>query len=284
MKLTNNLNLPQTVVSAIQRNPYIQVGDISVTGLIQPPRIRQLTSRYREEMTVDVSDRMWALFGQMFHYVLEKADTDNGIVEERLSTDINGWKVTGQADLYEDGVLYDYKFTTIWSYVYGLKIEWEAQCNMYAQILRDIFPVKELKIIMGLRDWVKRNSDRKDYPDSQIVMVNVPMWKPEDVHEYMVERVTYHQEAESLPDKELPLCTSAERWEKPTTYAVKVKGQKRAKRVLESMEDAEAWAEQNMKKEFEIEVRQGESVRCESYCDCSNFCDFTFNKLFKGGK
>lgn len=282
MKLTNRLNLPSTIVSAIERDPYHQDGDISATGLIQPPRIRQLTARYRDGMSMDVADGLWMLFGQMFHYVLEKADTENAIIEKRLSTTINGWKVTGQADLYENEILYDYKFTTIWSYVYGLKFEWEAQTNIYAELFRQHYPVKELKIIMGLRDWQKRKATGPNYPATQIVMIDVPLWVPPDAHEYMVERVTLHQEAEALIDTDLPLCTPEERWERPTTYVVKVVGQKRAKRVLDSQVEAEAWAESNMKKKYDIEIRPGENIRCESYCDCNNFCSF-YQEL-KGGE
>ena len=285
MELTNRLNLPSTIVSAIQRDPYHQDGDISATGLIQPPRIRQLNSRYRGEITADVADRMWVLFGQMFHYVLEKANTENAIVEKRLSTTINGWKVTGQADLYEDEILYDYKFTTIWSYVYGLKSEWESQVNIYSELFRQHYPVKALKIIMGLRDWNKRKANGPDYPDSQIVMVDVPLWLPEDAHEYMTERVTLHQEAEGLKDEDLPLCSPNERWYRGDTFAVMKATQKRAKRVLDTEEDAEKWIDNLPEKKREglrVEKRIGENVRCLDYCDCSKFC--SFGKQLKGGE
>ena len=281
MELTNRLNLPSTIVSAIQRDPYHQDGDISATGLIQPPRIRQLTARHRDGMSMDVADGLWMLFGKMFHYVLEKADTKNAIVEKRLSTEINGWTVTGQADLYENEILYDYKFTTIWSYVYGLKAEWEAQVNIYAELFREHYPVKELKIIMGLRDWQKRKASRTDYPDTQIVMVDVPLWHPDKALEYIEERVHLHRVCEHLKDVDLPLCTAEERWERPTKYAVKAKRLKRAKRVLDSMKEAKTWAHETMKKEFEIEIRKGESIRCESYCDCAPFCDFHKSLTFK---
>ena len=280
MQLTNRLNLPSTIVSAIQRDPYHQDGDISATGLIQPPRIRQLTARHRDGMSMDVSDRIWPLLGSNTHYILERANTKNGLQEERLSIDINGWKITGQPDLYEEEILYDYKVTSVYAILNGVKSDWESQLNIYRLLMEEAgFSVKALKIIAILRDWSKFGGQRSsNYPETQVVMLPVELWKPEDAYEYMTERVTLHQEAEGLSDADLPLCSAEERWERPTTWAVKVKGQKRAKRVLDSMEEAATWIEDNIKdKPMEIETRPGESVRCESYCDCSQFCD-------RGGK
>lgn len=290
MELTNRLNLPSTIVSAIERDPYHQDGDISATGLIQPPRIRQLTARYTNSLTVDVADRVWPLLGSATHYVLEKADTKDGLQEERLSMEVLNWTVTGQADLYENRIIYDYKITSVWSALRGVKLDWEKQENIYAELYRETnFPVDELRIIAILRDWSKHQVKKSgNYPETQVVMLPVTLWPPEKAQEYIQERVHLHQVCEGLKDADLPLCTAEERWERPTVYAVKVKGQKRARRVLESMENAEMWAKDNMKKEFEIDVRQGESVRCESYCDCAPRCDYhqslTFNSFFKGEK
>jgi hypothetical protein len=188
-----------------------------------------------------------------------------------------GWKVTGATDLYDGkGVITDIKNTSVWSVLRGVKDDWVIQLNLYCALWRNHnWPVTKLQIIAILRDWSKHQIKRSsDYPKHQVQVLPVPLWLPEDAHKYMTERVTLHQEAEHLSDADLPMCSPGERWERPTTYAVKVKGQKRAKRVLESMEEAEVWAKDNMKKDFDIEVRPGESVRCESYCDCSQFCDF----------
>lgn len=282
-KLTNKLNLPSTIVSAIQRDPYYQSGNISATGLIQPPRIRQLTARHWDSISMDVSDRIWPLLGSNTHYILERADTKDGLQEERLSININGWTVTGQPDLYENQILYDYKVTSVWSVLNGVKEDWEAQLNIYRILVEEAgFTVDTLKIIAILRDWSKFGGQRSsNYPKTQVVMLPVERWLPEDAYEYIVERVTLHQEAEALSDKDLPLCTPDERWDRSTKYAVTIVGQKRAKRVLDSMEEAEAWAEANMKKKYHIEVREGESVRCLHYCDCNNYCLFYQN--MKGG-
>ena len=70
----------------------------------------------------------------------------------------------------------------------------------------------------------------------------------------------------------LPLCTPAEMWEKPTTYAVKKEGAARAKSVHAEKEEAEE-ALEKAGKGFSIEVREGDRTRCSSFCPVSEFCD-----------
>ena len=45
--------------------------DISVTSLIDSPRITRLRSLHSKQMTVDVSERIPALFGTAVHMVLQ---------------------------------------------------------------------------------------------------------------------------------------------------------------------------------------------------------------------
>ena len=196
---------------------------------------------------------------------------------------VNGWVITGQPDLYEGKTLFDYKVTSVWAVLRGVKDEWVKQLNIYAQLLREAsFSVEALRVITILRDWSKHQVRKsKDYPETQVVMLPVPLWHPDKALEYIEERVHLHQVCEGLEDTDLPLCSSEERWERPTKYAVIKKGQKRAMRVLDSMEEAEDWREMKGGKELEIEIRQGESVRCESYCDCAPYCDFHKSLTFK---
>ncbi len=64
--------------------------------------------------------RIWSLYGQAMHAVMERADTDNALVEERLAMGIAGVKVSGQFDLYTGkGVLIDFKTTSVWTRIYG---------------------------------------------------------------------------------------------------------------------------------------------------------------------
>ena len=272
--LTNKYGLPETLASALTSDWYSQPGHISATGLIQPPRLRVLKERYASQVEEDVSDRIWMLLGSAVHGVLERAESVTALQEERLSTVVNDWRVTGQADLWEEpGILSDYKVTSVWAGMNGVKPEWEAQLNIYAHLYRDAgFPVRGLQIVAIYRDWSKNRAKQGNgYPHCAAGVLPVQVWPDAKVQDYLAERVALHQAAQDMPDEQLPYCNPEERWERPTTWAVMKKGRKSAVRVFHDPESAEAAAEGRGKDHY-VEVRPGESVRCEGYCPVAEFC------------
>jgi len=270
MKLTNKYNLPGPLVSAIENDPYKKVGDISVTQLISPPRQRQLMIRHQDNITEDASERIWILLGRSVHAILERAATHDHLVEKRLTAEVLGWVVSGQPDLLEGDELTDWKVTSVYSFLLGEKPEWEAQLNCYKWLFeQNGFEVTKLQIVAILRDWTMSRLIEPGYPLCAVMVVNVPIWEPMLIQSYIESRVRAHQAAELLPDVNLVACLSEERWEKPTTYAVKKPTNKRARRVYLTMEDARA----AVTEQEEIVVRPGESVRCERYCKAMPFCN-----------
>ncbi len=276
-QLTNKYNLPESLYTALSANWYSQPGHISVTGLIQPPRIRQLMLRYENQIEEDVSDKIWMLLGSAVHDVLERAETARSLQEERLKTEVMGWTVTGAADLWEEpGIVSDYKVTSVWAGINGVKPDWEAQTNIYGYLYRLAgFPVNELRIVAIYRDWSKNRAKQGNgYPQCAAGVLSVPVWSDKEVLDYMKQRLQLHQEAEQLPDEQLPLCTAEEKWQKPTQFAVMKQGRKSAVRVLDTQEEAEEYLA-NIQKEYDkhyIEERPGRNVRCEEYCPVQPFC------------
>ena len=64
MKYTNKHNVPVEIIRAITNDQYSKgEAHISVTGLLQPPRIRLLNKEYADKITVDYSDETWKILG-----------------------------------------------------------------------------------------------------------------------------------------------------------------------------------------------------------------------------
>lgn len=279
MKITNLYNLPEPLVSVVENDPYpTEVDwDISTTTLLSPPRITQLKTRFYNELVEDVSDNIYRLIGTNTHHILERVKTENCLKEQRFITYVNGWKLAGQIDLFEieTAVLSDYKVTSVWSVVAGIKPENEAQLNTNAflMIKNGYFP-KQLQIVSLIRDWSKHQVKKSsNYPQCQVAVQIAPLWEYEQAKEYVYHRVKMHQRAVETPSDELPECTPEERWERPTKYAVMKKGRKSAVRVLDTHEDAEKYIkDKSLDKNHSIDIREGESVRCESYCNVNSFC------------
>ena len=117
MEITNNYSLPQSFVDFARNDKYSKgKADISVTTLIDSPRVRIMRDRHHADRVVDAVDNIWALFGTAVHHILESAEpSDNVVLEERLFTKVNGWVLSGAVDHQKiDGQtveITDYKVT-----------------------------------------------------------------------------------------------------------------------------------------------------------------------------
>lgn len=274
MKITNQNSLPEPLVRAVSRHPREDKPDrISVTELIQPPQIRALSKKHDSELSEDASDRIWSLLGTLLHHALEQSaqGLKNLISEGELSTEVFSWTVVGHYDLSEllfDGeLLTDYKLTSVWAVREGIKPEWEAQLNLYAELLRRSGrAVSALQLVAIGRDWsLQKARFDSQYPQQQVQVFPVRLWTPEEAGRYLEDRVLLHQQALQgvWPD-----CSEEERWARPTQWALMKKGQKRATKLYDSY----AAAERNRGGAHFIQERPGESVRCASYCHVSSFC------------
>lgn len=278
MRWTNKLNLPAPLAAAIRNDSYVQVGRISATGLLQPPQKKVLEYRYRDQITTDVSENIFSLFGQAIHSVLERSATPNELAEKRYIANVRGWDVSGQVDLFETlhasgGLLSDYKTVGTVSFQIGDKPEWESQLNIYAWLFsKHGVKVNELQIVAILRDWSLRKAARdKEYPQAGVQLIKIPLWPLEKTEKFVEDRVQKHQAAQECLDKNLPPCTPEERWSTPGVYAVMKAGRKNAVRLFDSAAEANALVLTNGAG-YSTVYRPGENIRCASYCKAAPFC------------
>lgn len=281
MKITNKHSIPQTFVNVVERPTYSKGhANLSVTQLINSPKIVALTQKFYHELEQDVSEMVWSLFGSAIHKVLEHGKDENHVIEERLHTHADGWNISGAIDLqivHEDGSISirDYKTTAAWS-VMNDKIEWEQQLNIYAWLVETVkkVPVKDLGIVAIIRDWNRRDAaNREGYPSAPIKELPVNLWGYEERDNFVKHRISLHSAAEFALETEqlLPPCTPEEMWEKPTVYAVKKKGAVRAKSLHETEQEALVISMQ-LGGDYEVETRQGERTRCANFCPVNTYC------------
>lgn len=194
MKWSNKFNIHPAYVHAITNDPYDKgLADFSITTLVSPPQVSFLLKKHDSEVEIDVNDRMAAFFGQMAHQVLEKYPT-TGIKEERFYMVIDGSRISGKIDLYENGLITDFKTATIYKFRTGVPLEYEAQLNCYASLLRaNGIDVKALECAPLYKDWAKTKVGTKSMPDSQSQRVAVELWEPSRAMAYLTERVALHK-------------------------------------------------------------------------------------------
>lgn len=289
---TNKHGLPDPLFQLLGRESYSR-GDSrrSATQLIDSPRLVALKEKHlatADHVEVDVSERIWALFGTAVHKLIEDGlpHSDWSIREERIFTHVEGWKISGAVDLQWQKTggdpnivrLVDWKVCSIFAVRDGHKPEWERQLNVLAYLVEKETDreVSGLQIGALIRDWSRAEAKRDPtYPQTPFHMVDIPLWSYEEREDYVVERVRLHQDSEvavSMGD-EPPHCTPDEMWEKPTAYAVMRKGNKRASKILETQDEAATYiAQQKTPGDYEIDIRLGERTRCLNFCDAAAFC------------
>lgn len=281
MKLTNKHNLPQTFVNVLKRPTYSKGrANLSVTQLINSPKIVALTNKFQDELEEDVADMVWSIFGTAVHGVLEHGKDDSHVIEERLHTQVDGWNISGAIDLQiknDDGSISirDYKTTSAWA-VMNDKIDWEYQLNIYAFLVERVkgVPVSDLGIVAIIRDWSRRDAaTREGYPEAPIKELPIKLWPMEQREEFVMRRIAQHSACEFAMEagESLPKCTPDEMWEKPTIWAVRKKGGVRAKSLHGTEAEANA-AVEKLGKDYEVELRPGERTRCANFCPVNNYC------------
>jgi len=283
MKITNRANLPEALVKAVSVRRHNDPGRLSATTLLNGTKQIILTDRHWDELEDDVSDRFWAIIGTAIHSVLEYEGKDE-FAEEYMSYELDGITVTGRIDNYnmKTGVIADYKSVSTWKIVYKDYDDWRKQGLIYAWLLfKNGFEVKKCQFIALIKDHSKLDAKRNpEYPQQPMCVYEFDVTPEllEEIEVFLKAKVADYKQRREEADDDIPPCSASERWEKPTKFAVKKGSNKRAYRVMDTMEEAETLAS-DMGPGYSIETRPGESTRCMGYCLCCKHCNFYLNNV-----
>jgi hypothetical protein len=278
MKITNKLNLPAGFVKAVSPEKHHAEGSLSATTRIQGVTQIILTERHWDSLEDDVSDRIWAVFGQAVHSLLE-SEGENDFTEQEMSYPVGDITVTGRIDNYDmqNGVIGDYKTASVAKVKFGDFNDWYLQGMIYAWLLtKNKFPVKSCRFIALLKDHSKTEAGRDyQYPKDPVFVYEFPV-TPQGLFKtgvFIRDKVNEYKQCLSLSDDAIPPCAPEERWDRPPKFAVMKEGLKRAVRLFDDRETANRLATEKGKGHY-VEHRPGESVRCRSFCLCRRFCGF----------
>ncbi len=294
MIITNKFNLPDALVAAVGGKYEQAENEYRVTSLLNGVRETLLTRRHDHEIEVDVSEMIWAIFGTAVHDIFRRQQSPNHFKEERLFLPVGDFILSGQFDeYYIDGQeLNDFKVSSIWKIVNGNFEDWEKQQMIYTYLLmrHGIHPQKA-KITALLRDWTpyKARQDQK-IPQSQIYIhpITFTAQDIQDVEGFIEERFKVIEAHLNTPDNGLPICTDAERWYSDEKFAVMNGGNKRATKLCDSHNEAEAWiATANAERagggkkpnDYFIMQRRGVNKKCLDYCHAKNFCNYYLEEV-----
>ena len=291
MRLTNRYNMPQSFVTLVESLIYdpreSDPNRISITTLINNPRVRLLTLQHWDEIEEDVSNHLWRIMGNAVHYVMAKIEDNkekskNQLIETKIIEVVDGLTIVGKLDLYDGNLksIEDYKFTSVFSAQMGEHDDWENQLNPYAWLLRKSgFVVEKAYINAILKDWRKSETLRyDDYPPIPFKRIPVKLWDFDKQQAYVEERVRLYKLAMSQPIEKLPICSDTERWYEPGKYAIYKNENKTATRLLDTPETAAQYMAEvqakDTKSTYRIDHRPGLDRKCTNYCLANKYCSY----------
>lgn len=280
MKITNTLSLPAPFVSLAEGDEYPTApNEYRVTSLLKGVRETILERRHGAEITRDVSDMVWLLFGTAVHGILEQhQEAGSQLKEERIKVPFEEYVLSGKFDLYDDStkIVTDYKTASVWKIIFGDFADWRRQTLIYCYMLRQIgFDAQGGEIVAFLKDHSKRDAKVKaGYPKFPVHTVKFRFTDADfaECEDWLRAKFAEIRAAEKLSDEDLPVCTPDERFNSGDKFAVMKKGRKTALRVLDSKEAAEQWKADNGGDH--IEIRRGEDKKCVDYCSACEFCNY----------
>jgi hypothetical protein len=278
MTITNNLNLPAGFVKAASTEKHNAPGTLSATTLIQGVKQIILTDRHWEQFEDDVSDRIWAIWGQAVHSLLESEGEDE-FTEQVMSYKVADITVTGRIDNYDlkNGVISDYKTASINKIRFKDFSDWYMQGMIYAWLLtRNSFPAERCRFIALLKDHSKIDASRdRQYPQNPVFIYEFPVTVGSlfKAGNFIRNKVSEYLKYLVAADDDIPPCLPEERWDRPSKFAVMKEGRKTAVKLFDDRQSADSRAAELGKGHF-VERREGGSVKCQNYCLCRNFCNY----------
>lgn len=223
--MKNFHNLPLPLFEAVKNDTYDNGGaDCSVTQLLKPVQMWVLEQRHKEKVedSQDISERLWATYGQLMATLLERVVKASPIlaarfqVEIRHTVEVEGWKLSGAFDLWdrETKTLSDWKFVGAFAAKMakqGEKTDWLTQLNMLRWLHWKVTgeTAKRLEIVCLLRDYSEK-VEREGLLPCEVV--EIPIWDLTVTEAWITQRIKRFQREELLSDSELANCSDEERW------------------------------------------------------------------------
>lgn len=281
MKVTNKMGLPKALVNAVNVERHNQKGCYSATTLLHSVTDILLNERHYDEIEVDASDSIWAVWGTAVHSIFEKQE-DNAFKEEFFSVKISNSNVTGRVDNYdlENEILADFKTCASWKIIYEDFDDWYKQGMIYAWLMKQNgLNVRRCQFIALIKDHSKSKAKiDASYPQSPVYVYQFDVTEKalSEIEIFIRNKVAELEANENTPDSELKGCNSEERWSKGDSWKIMKAGRKTALKVCKTEDEAKSLMDQVGG--TYIEFHKGEDVRCNSYCNVCKWCSY-YNRI-----
>jgi hypothetical protein len=257
---------------------------ISATSLMKPIKQSILVSRIpMEEREADVSEYIARAHGHSIHDSIEKAwirgkdrtmrllgypqeiiervvvnpteeqlRSRNDIIpvylEQRAfkQVEVDGitFTVGGKFDMVADGVPFDHKASSVYSFIKGSKDEdYILQPSIYRWLNPDKITADHGTINFIFTDWSKMMSRTANYPQKRVESKTFPLLSVTEVDAWVKNRIQQIHRLRNAPESQIPECNDKELWRSEPVwkyYSNPAKTDGRATKNFDNKADAHA--------------------------------------------
>lgn len=295
--MITNSNIPLPLAVWLCHDEYDYQVDkdnyISVTELLNPTRSIVLSKRLVPE--VDMNALIVPRIGTAIHDSIEavwrneesrnKALKALGYpekmwrnldihIEERSYRKIDGYTVGGKFDMIINGNLFDFKSTSVYTWITGGKEEdYQKQGSIYRWLNPSIISSDTVTICFIFTDWNQKDALYKDkYPGSRIMYKEIPLLSMGETERFIRSKLREITANIDRSQDDMIRCTDNELWRGPAIYKYYRSGDISKKATKVSKDISELMQEKSKNGNGgTILVVPGEPRRCR-YCVASSIC------------
>ena len=196
-------------------------------------------------------------------------------MEIRNYKEIDGYKITGKFDFVYDGVLEDFKSTSVYTWINQSNADkYIEQGSIYRWLNPTIITADYMYIRYIFTDWsaAKASQDPK-YPQSRIISQKYQLMSPQETENMIREKLGKLISNLDNPEDQIPECTDEELWRRESVYKYYKNPQNRTRSTKNFKTYHEAYeryiADGSIGEVVEV---KGEVVFCK-YCNAVNICE-----------
>lgn len=314
MKITNNHGISLPVAVWLLHDDYDHVNEpnyISATSLLKSTKQLVLSRRVTSsDQEMDIAEMFHARFGHAVHDSIEKAwrmsataamktlgypdkianniavnptteelESNPDIVpvwiEQRAIREFEGYKIGGKFDKVIDGRLFDYKTTSVYSYILGGKDEdYSWQGSIYRWLNQNLITSDHIYIQFMFTDWqrMRAKADPK-YPQAKTKEHPVLLKSIPETERFIRAKLQELSRSWTLPEDQIPPCNDKELWRSEPAfkyYADASKTDGRSTKNFDSLAEANNFMASKGGKGI-VKTIPGEVKACE-YCRAFSIC------------
>lgn len=256
MEFKNDSNISLALAVFLATDDYDHEDDvISVTSLMKSTRQLVLASRMPPtDGVVDVASLVSSRMGTAIHDAIEKSwlnptETlkalghpkrvyENIVInptaeeiknnpkaipiymEQRSYKEIEGIKVSGKFDFVGEGMVQDFKSTSVWNYMNQNSVEsYKKQLSLYRWLNPEIITKDRGLIHYLFTDWSAMQArSTKLYPESRVFTQAFSLMSLEESESFVRQKILAFKKYKEVTEDKIPLCTDEDLWRKEAKW------------------------------------------------------------------